>query len=108
MPEPETINAVSPVLPDIDPVNNCAVPPEPVVKTGDPEIIMFPPVVVPIAVLEPAFKTIALDVVLPTVMFSPKVKFPDVVEALNVESDVVAPMLPPDKVKASDAVIVKA
>jgi hypothetical protein len=41
-------------------------------------------------------------------MFSPKVKFPDVVEALNVESDVVAPMLPPDNVKASDVVIVKA
>jgi len=40
-------------------------------------------------------------------MFSPKVKFPDVVEALNCESDVVAPILPLDNVKASDAVIVK-
>ena len=96
------------MLPDIDPVNNFAVPPEPVVKTGDPEIIIFPPVVVPIAVLDPAFKTIALDVVAPTVMFSPKVKFPDVVEALKVESDVLAPMLPPDNVNASDVVIVKA
>jgi len=97
------------VLPDIDPVNNCAVPPEPVVKTGDPEIIiLLLAVVIPIAKLDPAFKTIALDVVLPTVMFSPKVKFPDVVEALKVESDVLAPMLPPDNINASDVVIVKA
>ena len=75
---------------------------------GVPEIIIFPPVVVPTFVLDPAFKTIELDPVFPVVMLSPKVKFPEVVEALNVESDLVAPTLPPDNVRASEVVIVKA
>ena len=110
-PEADPIKLVRPVLSDIDPVNNFAVPPVPVVKTGEPEIIIFPEDVLPVPPTladEPAFKTIELDPVFPVVILSPKVKFPEVVEALNVESDVVAPTLPPDNVKASDVVTVRA
>ena len=59
---------VRPVLSAIDPVNNFALPPLPVVKVGDPEIMIFPELVLPVPPTlaeDPAFKTIELDPVFP-------------------------------------------
>ena len=52
------------------------------VKVGEPEIIMLPPVEVPAAVLEPALKIMASVPVPVTVISSPKVRLPDVVLTL--------------------------
>ena len=95
------------VLPEIDPVYKVALPFVPVVRTGAPLIIIFPPVAIPAAVLDPAWRIIASVPVPEVLMLSPIVKFPEVVDALNFVRAVVWPMPPPDNTRASEVVMVK-
>ena len=60
---------VSPVLPDMLPLYKVVRPPDPVVMVGEPLKIILPPVDVPAAVLWPALRITALELVLLVVIF---------------------------------------
>ena len=79
------------MLPVSDPLNNLAIPPDPVVTVGEPDTKILPPVVVPMAALFPAFKTTAELVVEEVAKFPSKVKSPDWVEICTSPVDVIGP-----------------
>ena len=87
-----------PVLPDTLPVNSRAVLPEPTVMLGEPETMMLPPVMVPTALVTPAFSVKAVAELIRLVeMPCATVKSPVAVERLTVpvaETPCVEPTVP--------------
>ena len=75
------------------------------VKVGELEIIILPPVEVPAAVLEPALKIMASVPVPVTVISSPNVRLPDVVLTLIDVKGVVSPIALVKDCAAPEAIV---
>ena len=85
---------VKPVLFSSDPLENLAIPLAPVVITGDPEILIFPLIEVPILSGLPAFIRMALTLLLEVEIFCAMLKSPVMVSTKMV-SVAKRPLFPP-------------